>query len=74
MSQFLVEKLITDPEHWEYQVSKVREFRESMRESIAKGKANLKPKRDVVIPPLHNDSPPLHYLSHARILAKRGWL
>lgn len=74
MSQFLVEKLISDPAHWDYQVSKVREFRDSLAESIAIGKANLRPRKEVVIKPLHEDSAPLRGLALASVMEKRGVL
>lgn len=74
MSQLRVEKLITDPSHWNHQVSKVREFRDSLAESIAIGKANLRPKKEVVIKPLHEDSAPLKGLELASLMEKRGVL
>ena len=63
-----------EAKRYQYQLTKLQEFRQTMSNKFLAGKANRKQIPEVTIPPLHNDSAPLTGLAQAAILKNRGWL
>jgi hypothetical protein len=59
---------------YQHQLSKLKEFRQTMNNKFFAGKANQKQRPEVTIPALHEDSAPLRGLELASVMEKRGVL
>lgn len=63
-----------EAKHYQHQISKLNEFRQTMNRKFFAGQANQKQRPEVTISPLHDDSAPLRGLALASVMEKRGVL